>query len=43
VKKPRGILSYPTVAERAYVWGKLGFVKTGAAAAFAATCSRRLR
>jgi HK97 family phage major capsid protein len=37
VKKPRGILSYPTALNSAYVWGKLGFVKTGAAAAFAAT------
>jgi len=32
--KPRGILAYDTVANDAYAWGKIGFVKTGAAAAF---------
>ncbi len=32
--KPRGILSYETVANSSYAWGKIGFVKTGAAAAF---------
>jgi HK97 family phage major capsid protein len=35
VNKPRGFLAYDTVANSAYSWGKLGFVKTGAAAAFA--------
>lgn len=35
--KPRGILSYETVANDSYAWGKVGFVKTGAAAAFAGT------
>ncbi|QIG80102.1 phage major capsid protein [Stakelama tenebrarum] len=34
-KKPRGFLQYDTVANDSYAWGKLGFVKTGAAAAFA--------
>lgn len=37
VKKPRGILSYDTVANASYAWGSLGFVVTGAAAAFAST------
>ncbi|MFD1103711.1 phage major capsid protein [Sphingobium olei] len=35
--KPRGILAYDTVANANYAWGKVGFVKTGAAAAFAST------
>jgi HK97 family phage major capsid protein len=34
-KKPRGFLSYPTVANASYAWGKIGFVKTGGAAGFA--------
>lgn len=34
VAKARGILSYPTVADSSYAWGKVGFVKTGEAAAF---------
>lgn len=33
--KPRGILSYDTVANASYSWGKIGFVKTGNASAFA--------
>ncbi|ASQ10648.1 phage major capsid protein [Sinorhizobium meliloti] len=37
VNKPRGILAYDTVANASYEWGKLGYVKTGAAAAFAGT------
>jgi HK97 family phage major capsid protein len=37
VKKPRGILQYPTVDNASYAWGSLGFKVTGAAAAFAAT------
>lgn len=36
-KKPRGILSYPTVANASYAWGKLGFTVSGAAAAFASS------
>src|SRR3546814_2011904 len=35
--KPRGFLSYDTVANASYAWGTVGFVKTGAAAAFAST------
>lgn len=30
VNKPRGLLSYDTVAEASWSWGKLGFVGTGA-------------
>lgn len=37
INKPRGILSYNTVANSAYAWGSLGFTVTGAAAAFAAS------
>jgi HK97 family phage major capsid protein len=37
VKKPRGLLAYPTVDNSSYAWGSLGFVVTGAAAAFAST------
>lgn len=37
VKRPRGILSYGTVANASYAWGSIGFVKTGAAADFAAS------
>lgn len=37
VGKPRGILSYDTVANASYAWGKVGFIKTGAAAGFHAT------
>lgn len=35
--KPKGLLSYDTVANGAWVWGKLGFVATGAAGAFPAS------
>ncbi|SCW77552.1 phage major capsid protein, HK97 family [Sphingobium faniae] len=35
--KPRGVLAYDTIANASYAWGKIGFVKTGAAAAFAGT------
>jgi HK97 family phage major capsid protein len=37
VKRPRGLLTYPTVANASYAWGSLGFVTTGAAADFAST------
>jgi len=37
VSKPRGILAYPTVANSSYAWGKVGFIASGAAGAFAAT------
>jgi HK97 family phage major capsid protein len=33
VVKPRGFLSEPNVANASYAWGKLGFIKTGVAAA----------
>jgi HK97 family phage major capsid protein len=32
VNKPRGLLSYDTVANASYAWGKLGFVISGVAA-----------
>jgi HK97 family phage major capsid protein len=35
--KPRGLLSYPTVANASYAWGSLGFIVSGAAAGFAST------
>jgi HK97 family phage major capsid protein len=35
--KPKGFLSYTTVAESAWAWTKLGYIATGAAGAFAAT------
>lgn len=35
VNKPRGILSYDTVANSAYAWGKIGFKTSGKAAGFA--------
>jgi HK97 family phage major capsid protein len=34
INKPRGISTYDKVANGSYAWGKLGFVKTGAAADF---------
>jgi HK97 family phage major capsid protein len=37
VKRPRGLLTYPTVLNSSYAWGNIGFVNTGAAAGFAAT------
>ncbi|HEY0116282.1 MAG TPA: phage major capsid protein [Allosphingosinicella sp.] len=36
VSRPRGFLSYPTVANANHAWGKLGFVTSGHATAFAA-------
>ena len=33
VNKPRGILSYATVANASYAWGSLGYIATGVAAA----------
>lgn len=35
VKKPRGLLSYDTVANANYEWGKIGYVASGASADFA--------
>lgn len=37
VNQPRGILSYPTIANASYTWGNVGFTVTGAAANFAAS------
>lgn len=37
VNKPKGFLAADKVAESAWEWGKLGFVATGAAGAFAAS------
>ncbi len=36
VSKPRGILAYPMIANSSYAWGKVGFIASGAAGAFAA-------
>jgi HK97 family phage major capsid protein len=36
VSKPRGILSYTTVANAGYAWGKLGFIATGSSSGFIA-------
>jgi HK97 family phage major capsid protein len=35
--KPKGFLSYPTVANSAWEWGKLGYIATGQAGAFPAS------
>ena len=35
VGRPRGIASYETVANAAYTWGKVGYIASGAAGAFA--------
>jgi HK97 family phage major capsid protein len=35
--KPRGLLAYTNVLDASYAWGKIGYVKTGAAATFNAT------
>ncbi|WP_336968328.1 phage major capsid protein [Brevundimonas aurantiaca] len=37
VKRPRGFLSYETVANGSWAWGKLGYVPSGKAADFADT------
>ena len=37
VKKPRGILTYPIVANASYAWGNLGYIASGGAGAFAAS------
>lgn len=34
VKKPRGLLTYDTVANASHTWGKLGYIASGAAGAF---------
>ena len=33
--KPKGFLSYTTVAEASWAWGNIGYIATGAAGAFA--------
>jgi len=35
--QPKGILSYPTVAQASYAWGSLGYIATGVAGALPAT------
>lgn len=37
VKKPRGILSYDVVANASYAWGKIGYIASGGAGAFASS------
>lgn len=37
IRKPRGLLSYPTVANASWAWGKLGYTVTGGASGFAST------
>jgi HK97 family phage major capsid protein len=37
VKKPRGFLSYDIVANSAYEWGKVGYIASGGAGAFASS------
>ncbi|KAA3514402.1 phage major capsid protein [Agrobacterium rosae] len=37
VNKPKGLLAYDTVANSAWEWGKIGYVATGAAGAFASS------
>ena len=37
VNKPRGFLSYTTVADASQTWGQIGYVASGAAGAFAGT------
>ncbi|MCC2609044.1 phage major capsid protein [Neorhizobium petrolearium] len=37
VNKPKGFLSYPTVADSAWSWGNIGYVASGAAGAWQST------
>lgn len=37
VTKPRGLLSYPIVANASYAWGKVGYTASGGASDFAAS------
>ena len=37
VKQPRGLATYTTVANASYIWGKIGFITSGASGAFAAS------
>lgn len=37
LERPRGLLSYPTVANASYAWGSIGYIASGAASDFAAS------
>lgn len=37
IRKPRGFLSYPVVADTGWSWGNLGYIATGVAGGFAAS------
>jgi HK97 family phage major capsid protein len=37
VNKPKGFLTYPTVANASWTWGNIGFIASGAAGAFPAS------
>ena len=37
VKKPRGLLTYDVVANGSYAWGKVGYIASGGAGAFASS------
>jgi HK97 family phage major capsid protein len=37
IKKPRGFLTYPVVANASYDWAKVGYIASGGAGAFAAS------
>lgn len=37
VRRPRGILTYSNIANASYAWNKVGFIKSGANGAFAAS------
>lgn len=37
VKKPRGFLTYEVVANASYAWGKMGYIASGGAGAFASS------
>lgn len=37
IKKPRGILTYDIAANASYAWGKIGYIASGGAGAFAAS------
>lgn len=37
IKRPRGILTYPVVANASYAWGNVGYIASGGAGAFASS------
>lgn len=37
INKPRGFLTYDVVADASYTWGKIGYIASGAAGAFASS------